>query len=351
MGKKKGRIISRLLILFILLFAAAAAIVYIAKGKINEYQAKVIELNDQIATNTKTVYVATDNIIAGDELILNQNIMEQNISSGIDGSLYLNDMDLQADVSIALVSVPAGQPIMKNMTTTRSTGAGVREVEVNTATLLVDSKTNDVVDIRIAFPDGSDYCVLSKKQMHQLVYNSSIWYTDMNEQEILTYTSAITDAYTNTGTYLYLTRYTTPTVQEATQCNYPINGIAHDMINGTGETVNKNIDREVATYEQMTETLNIAARSRLEIKLGTLSSEQLAAVASGRGLQDTASGTAYAGMQQNIEDGGTGYVEEGDVNTDAESDSIDASNAKTDSTDTDDQSLEANDNKNKGTKQ
>lgn len=288
--------ILRALVLFIVLFVVMGILVILARNQIKDYEAKIQQQEYTITSNQKTIYVAGLDIEAGTKAEPDVNIISTTIASGVDAALYATADDF-TDTTIFLVDTYLGQPIMKNMISNEGFSEGDKEVEISTATLLVDSKENDVVDIRIAFPDGSDYCVLSKKQMKQLVYDSSIWYTDLNEQEILTYTSAVIDAFTNTGTYIYITRYTNPTVQEATQCTYPINQIAHDMVNGTGETEDPNIVRTNETYEKMVQTLNTLARSRLEQKLQSLTPEQLAAVAAGRGLQDTAAATAYAGAE------------------------------------------------------
>lgn len=314
MTRKKGQIIIRLLIAVAIIAAVLAALVVIGRNQIKNYEAQITTLQTQITSNQQYVYVANTDIEAGSDVQQDINVIRQQIASGIDSSLYVQDTDF-ANNYVALVDIAAGQPLMKNMVTAEASGLGEMEVEINVATLLVDSATNDVVDVRISFPDGSDYIVLSKKTMKNLIYDSSIWYTTLNEQEILTLTSAIIDAYTNTGTYIYLTRYTNPTIQEANACTYPVRDWTHDTINGTGETTDENIDRTSETYMKMTETLNLLARQRLENKISQLTQEELAAVAAGRGLQDTASSTAYAG-QQAAKD--AGLIDENGNSTEAE---------------------------------
>lgn len=301
MGRKKGKLITRLLIAFIILALVLGVLVVLGRNQVNQYQTKIDDLQYQIDSTQQTVYVANGDIDANTQIQQDINVMQQKIATGLDPSQYLTADDLTNGKYTSLVKIATGTPIMKNMVTSDDVTNGNKEVEINIAELLVDSKANDVVDMRIAFPDGSDYCVLSKKTMKNLIYNSSVWYTDLNEQEILTLTSAIVDAYTNTGTYIYLTRYTDPSIQDASQCNYPVNQIAHDIVNGSAETSDPNIDRTSDTYTKMTETLNLLARNRLQEKLASLTPEQLQAVAAGRALQDTSNATAYAGMSASIE--------------------------------------------------
>ncbi len=300
MDRRTGKMVMRLLVLVAIIAVVLGVFVVLFRSQIKKYESQITDLKYNIESTKKYVYVASTDIEAGDEVKMDDNIMSQQIASGIDASLYITSEELVLDNFTALVDIPAGQPIMKNMITSDEITKGSMEVEINVATLLVDSATNDYVDVRIAFADGSDYIVLAKKQMKNLIYDTSTWYTDLNEQEILTLTSAITDAYTNTGTYIYLTRYTNPTVQESNVCTYPVNGIVHDIVNGSGSTQDENVDRTSATYLRMTETLNLVARQRLEDKLSSLTPEQLAAVAAGRQIEDTASATAYAAYEESL---------------------------------------------------
>lgn len=299
MNRKTIKMLVSGLVMASIVAIALLIVVILGRNSIKKYEQQITSLKSDIDSSQKYVYVASSDIGAGDAIKQDENVIKQQIASGIDAGLYISDEDFVEDV-IALVDIPSGQPIMKNMLTNEDISPGVMETEINVATLLVDSKTNDYVDVRIAFADGSDYIVLSKKQMKNLIYNTSTWYTDLNEQEILTLTNAVTDAYSNTGTYIYLTRYTNPQIQAANQCTYPVNGIVHDIVTGAGATVDPNIDKESATYLAMTQTLNLLARQRLEDKLSMLTPEQLAAVSAGRGIQDTASATAYAAYEESL---------------------------------------------------
>ena len=298
MSRKRSKLIIHILIAFIIITVIAGIIIALGVNEINNYQEKMANLEAQIAANRQYVYVANGDILAGDEIQEDINAMKQEIASGLNANLYMTAEDL-AVITTALVDIPAGQPIMKNMIMMEERPEDdLREVEINVAKLMVDSQTNDVVDVRVSFPDGSDYLVLSKKYMKNLIYDSAVWYTNLNEQEILTLTSAITDAYTVTGSYIYTTRYIAPTLQARAENYYPVNGIAHNMINGSGETTDPNVNRASVTFEKMKESLNLLARQRLEEELSRLSEDAMAAVAAGRGIQDTANATAYAGQQR-----------------------------------------------------
>ncbi|TCK99711.1 flagellar basal body P-ring formation chaperone FlgA [Natranaerovirga hydrolytica] len=97
-------------------------------------------------------------------------------------------------------------------------------------------KTNDVIDIRITFPNGEDFIVLSKKQVKSIEKteeNNTVLETlwlHLSEEELLRISSAIVDAYLNEGSRLYGISYVMPEVQEAAKVNYPVNQAVYNLI-------------------------------------------------------------------------------------------------------------------------
>ncbi|WP_322923780.1 SAF domain-containing protein [Paenibacillus campi] len=81
-------------------------------------------------------------------------------------------------------------------------------------------KKGDFVDVRIGFPNGSDYIILSKKKVEDLS-GETVWY-NINESELLVMSSAIVDAYLQ-GARLYAIAYADPYVQNKAIPNYPAN--------------------------------------------------------------------------------------------------------------------------------
>lgn len=82
-------------------------------------------------------------------------------------------------------------------------------------------KKGDFVDVRIRFNTGQDYIVLSKKKVQDLGLNNRVWY-ELNEQEILTSSSAFVDAYLH-GAIVYAVPYVEPYLQENADVTYPVN--------------------------------------------------------------------------------------------------------------------------------
>lgn len=116
----------------------------------------------------------------------------------------------------------------------------VRLYEMNALVLPLTLKPKDWIDVRISFPSGLDYVVLSKKEVVHLIADSNgidstaemessnlvksqLLILQMSADEILRYSSALVDAFFNPGTFLYTTVYVNPDAQAAAVVNYPCN--------------------------------------------------------------------------------------------------------------------------------
>ncbi|MCM3702738.1 SAF domain-containing protein [Paenibacillus macerans] len=127
-------------------------------------------------------------------------------------------------------------------------------------------KNKDVVDIRIQFPTGQDYILLSKKKIEALA--SGTMTVTLGEAEILSLSSAIVDAYLHKAS-IYALTYVEPYLQDKSTPTYPANGAVMQLIKK-----DPNIVREAEN------ALNAAARERLESDLVSMSPRQAAEFAS-----------------------------------------------------------------------
>ena len=132
-----------------------------------------------------------------------------------------------------------------------------RIVEVSSVNLTTTQHSNDVVDIRILFPDGEDYILLSKQTIRNL--NGTTFQLQLTEDELLTFNSAIVDAYTY-GAKLYTTKYISSQIQQDATPFYPVKQETLDLINSDPNIV------EIAS-----ETLNAQARQNLDERMALLS--------------------------------------------------------------------------------
>jgi hypothetical protein len=154
------------------------------------------------------------------------------------------------------------------MSTNKTVVNGIREYEVSVAALMTTQADYDYVDLRIAFADGSDYVVLAKKQIADLSLENCLFTTELKEEEIQLMTSAILDAYLLKGTQLYVTRYTDPALQTASQVTYCPKEATIDLLGSN----NPNL---TATLTRAEQELNRLARASLSERLAALSEEDL----------------------------------------------------------------------------
>lgn len=284
MNRKKANLLIKVLAMMVLLVIAAGVIIILGKSRLDEYQEENDSLYEEMESNRQVVYVAKERedmlepaIQKGDILIADgeeANVIRQEIYTGLEPDFYITENDLG---STAIVDMNTDTPIMKNMITSLYINHDTREYELSAVHLMLDQKPNDMVDIRISYPNGEDYLVLPKKKVTSIVLDSSIFHTYLNEEEILRYTSAVVDAYTMTGARLYTTRYVEGNIQNEGVPNYLVKPETMDLMS---------TDPNITTLAQ--KTLNLAARLDMEQRMSGLTEEQLDAVSNGYGLEDTA---------------------------------------------------------------
>lgn len=274
MRKNTVKSVATALIIVCLLLLFSIGVIVLGKQSLDQYKDQINDLQGEINANKQIVYVASSDIKRGEKIDLETNVMTQEIYTGLDSSSYMRDEMLG---SIATVNINAYEPIMANMVSPLTITEDTREYEIAVANIMVDQKNFDTVDLRIMYPNGEDYLLLSKKVVLNLKYDSCIFDTYMNEDEALRMASAIVDAFTITGTKIYTTRYVEPNLQDEALPNYPVKAATLDLINS-----DPNITEKAA------QTLNLSARLSLESRLNLLTPEQLEAVAAGHNIEDTA---------------------------------------------------------------
>lgn len=129
-------------------------------------------------------------------------------------------------------------------------------------------KNKDVIDIRIQFPTGQDYILLSKKKIEVLA--SGTMTVTLGEAEILSLSSAIVDAYLHKAS-IYALTYVEPYLQDKSTPTYPANSAVMQLIK-----------KDPNIVQEAENALNAAARERLERDLVSMSPRQAAEFASSR---------------------------------------------------------------------
>lgn len=110
----------------------------------------------------------------------------------------------------------------------------VRIQEYNSVVLPIDLITGDYIDFRLQLPNGQDFIVASKKMVTVPSVNGE-YLTDtiqvkMAEEEILSMSNAIVEAYKIDGSKLYATKYTEAGTQKQASPTYVVNSEVANLI-------------------------------------------------------------------------------------------------------------------------
>lgn len=151
---------------------------------------------------TTNVAVLTKDVIQGeyitDDMVVNRRIHNSTVPEGA-----LSTGEIVGKV--AKYSIAANVPLTSSMITEEIINADIRMQELTTILMPSDLNVGDSFDIRIMFPNGTDYIVLAQKRAEQ-IEGETLW-LQLSEDERLILNSAIVDSFLTQGTKLYATKY------------------------------------------------------------------------------------------------------------------------------------------------
>ena len=111
----------------------------------------------------------------------------------------------------------------------------VRREQYNMISLPIDLMTDDYIDIRLMTPSGQNFIVVSKTKVEiptnsDGTYVPDAIYINLREDEILSLSSAMVEAYGIQGAYLYANKYAEPGLQTAAKPTYTPNNAVTALI-------------------------------------------------------------------------------------------------------------------------
>ena len=111
----------------------------------------------------------------------------------------------------------------------------MRREEYNMIELPVDLMTGDYIDIRLMTPSGQNFIVVSKVEVEiptnaDGTYIADTVWVKLREDEILSLSSAIVEAYGLSGAKLYANKYAEPGLQTAAMPTYTPNSAVTELI-------------------------------------------------------------------------------------------------------------------------
>lgn len=156
----------------------------------------------------------------------------------------------------------------------------------------------DSVDVRISFPSGLDYIVLSKKVLidkkkleDDALKELCIFH--LNEAEILRLSSALVDAYLHQGTYLYTTLYVSGGSQPRAEVTYPANADVMALIEQDPNIVERAVVAlEAQKRKQLSDSLiNLSSDTARPIPQNVVKTAEVANMSDGKLAEDTNANT------------------------------------------------------------
>lgn len=206
----------------------------------------------EMDSNKRTVYITTKDIATG-EVLTKDSVEAKYVFATQPQDTYMDERDIG---KVVLVDIKSQTQVLKSMITDTVVDDDIREAEYNSILISSNMLENDVVDVRIAYPNGEEYVVLSKKILKGYTGDTADCFFWMTEEEIIRMRCAVVDAILYTGSFLYTTKYIEPNLQEASVVTYTPSVEAVELIQKNPNIV------ETATNE-----LSVLVRQALENRL------------------------------------------------------------------------------------
>lgn len=171
---------------------------------------------EQSAIEYEQVYVLNKEVLSGDTILgagtlkeVEKTYAPSNAITSKNQAMYLTD------VATAKIGLKAGTVLTADMINIegKENSADVRLQEYNMIILPSQLEEGESIDVRLRLPTGEDFIVLSKKYVKQ-ASSDTVW-IEVSEDEILTMSEAIVDAYIMEGSLLYATTYVDAGMQNA----------------------------------------------------------------------------------------------------------------------------------------
>ena len=213
------------------------------------YKTKAGQLAERIEEGTKTIYIAERYIPAGEVLIPEMTVETRLLT---ESSSYITDEDFGKKV---VTDIGKGTELTKSLLLSAEENVILKEIEYDNVSISRNISDGDYADIRIRYPNGSDFIVLAKKQIGGYDGLGKSMTVMVDEKEILMMDSAGVDADIYGGTFLYLAKYTDPSHEQPAEVNYIPSLVTCEMINRNSGIVDGFSVEEIEQREMLENSL------------------------------------------------------------------------------------------------
>lgn len=230
----------------------------------DEYEYLLNEARQEMDDNKKTVYIALSDIRTGEVLTMDM-VEQKTVYSSQASESYISTDELGKAV---MIDIPKGTHIVKSMLARNLVSSVLREVEYDVIHISPNIVANDYVDVRIVFPNGENFIVMSKKSLKGYQPGTPLCYMWVDEEELLRMSAAIVDAALYQGSKLFMTKYIEPNIQDASITTYIPNIsvltlIEHDpnIVEGCSQLLNKEVRKSIENRLAESLALDVSAIS------------------------------------------------------------------------------------------
>lgn len=213
---------------------------------------QIVKMNkEQEAIKYEDVYVLKEDVKADNSLadkiekedgtaVLNPKVSMQSVRVEYVPNNALTAENLRkyiTETSTAKIDINEGTIITTEMINLegKKTSKDVRRQEYNMIVLPTELEDGEHIDIRLRMPSGEDFIVLSKKRVMQS--NSDTIWLEVSEDEILTMSNAIVEAYIMEGSLLYATTYVDAGMQESLIPTYVASQSVIELMNANSNNI------------------------------------------------------------------------------------------------------------------
>lgn len=247
----KKKYLTAIIVLAVLLFAAIVAAALIHKDSVNkqnnlyatigQQNAKITELNNAITemSRTTTIYRTTRDV-KSNEVLTSEDIEEIQVGVNLAAG-YSTTLDELIGMT-AMNDIGKNEVLYSTMVYPVELRSDYRTLDVLCDRQPIGFSKGDTVDVRITFPNGQDFLLLSKKLVDD-VYGNAVRIV-VDEKDILIYKSAEADwaRFYKNGTpgssvQIYCTTYIAAGSQDASKQYYPIQVKLPDKETTEGSTL------------------------------------------------------------------------------------------------------------------
>lgn len=203
------------------LIAALIGTILISKRVSDKQKKEIDNLNTTIASLQKdqtTVYATTEDVKAGQVIEMDKLTTVNIPKESVPENAITKESDIEG--KRFKISLAANSYITKNMLLNQKLTQNQRELDIVLSEIPIGLEVGDYVDIRVTFPEGQNYTVMSHKQVVGI--NGSTLKIIVVEHDFYRYESVKTDMSIYSSTKIYAAKYVEPGIQKSAKVFYPL---------------------------------------------------------------------------------------------------------------------------------